>query len=229
MLLEPEEAVSWERKLAQSCRLLGIKLNEKQVRSFRVYRDHLLDWNPRAKLISSKDEIRILNRHFVDSLSLLKVMDVLPGMKVLDVGSGGGFPGLPLKICRPKICVTLLEPKEKRYYFLKSLVRRLGLKGVNLCRRQAQEARRDQDLEERFDLVLARAVSATSRTMNLCFPFVRPGGLFVSYRGQCIGGQADQIAEQAKRAGAEMVGMVRVKIPEEGHARYLLIACKKHG
>ena len=107
----PEEAVSWERRLVRGCQRLNIKLDAAQVRSFRIYRDHLLGWNPRASLISSGDEGRILTRHFLDSLSLLKVLDVLPGARVLDVGSGGGFPGLPVKICRPWIRIALLEPR----------------------------------------------------------------------------------------------------------------------
>jgi 16S rRNA (guanine527-N7)-methyltransferase len=226
MLQGPEEAVNWEQRLARGCRLLNISLDEKQIRFFRIYRDLLLEWNPRASLISSADEGRILTRHFLDSLSLLKVLDILPGTQVLDVGSGGGFPGLPVKICRPRIRITLLEPKEKRYYFLRSLVQALELEDVILLRERAKEACSDPGLAGSFDLVLARAVAAPNRSTELCFPLVRPGGLFVYYRGRWLEGEEDRTCQGVSGSNGEVLGMVRVDIQRPGPDRYLLVAQK---
>jgi len=224
----PEEAAGWERRLARGCQPLNIKLDEAQVRSFRIYRDHLLDWNPRASLISSGDESRILTRHFLDSLSLLQILDVLPGARLLDVGSGGGFPGLPVKICRPWIRIVLLEPREKRFYFLKSLIQSLGLEEVTVLRERAQEVRSNPDMEEKFDLVLARALAPQSRSVDMCLPFVRPGGLMVLYRGKWHQGEAVLISNEVAKVGGEVLAMIRVSNQEQDPARYLLLTRKKH-
>jgi 16S rRNA (guanine527-N7)-methyltransferase len=216
----------WEQQLIQGCQRLGIQLFEEQIRSLRIYRDHLLLWNPRAGLISTGDEPQVLSRHFLDSLSLLWILDLLSGATVLDVGSGGGFPGIPLKICRPEICITLFEPQEKRYYFLKSLVRKLGLNGVSLHRCRAQEAWHDPAMRARFDLVVARAVTGVGNLVGMCFPFLRRGGLFVSYRGKRMAREEVRASQEVSRYGGEFLGVVRVEVPGIAGHRHLLLAYK---
>lgn len=210
------------------CLQLGVRLSEDQVRSFRIYKDHIQFWNPRTGLISPRDEDRVQSRHFLDSLSLLTVLDLRDGARVLDVGSGAGFPGLPLKICRPGILLTLLEPKEKRYIFLKSLVRALGLERVALFCRQAQEARRDLALRERFDLVLSRGVASMEKLINLCFPFVRKGGAFVAYKGRRVEEEVARAAVQIEGAGGELQGVFQVNVPGIPQRRYLVLVQKFH-
>lgn len=170
-----------------------------------------------------------MTRHFLDSLGLLTLLDLRDGARVLDVGSGGGFPGLPLKICRPGIFLTLLEQKEKRFFFLKSLVKTLGLERVYLCHRRAQEAHQDLSLRERFDLVLARAVAGMEKLICLCFPFVREGGLFVAYKGRRVKAEMAQAFKQIEEVSGELLGMVRIKIPGGSAQRYLVMIQKFSG
>jgi len=144
------------------------------------------------------------------------------------VGSGGGFPGLPVKICRPWIRIVLLEPREKRFYFLKSLIQSLGLEEVTVLRERAQEVRSNPDMEEKFDLVLARALAPQSRSVDMCLPFVRPGGLMVLYRGKWHQGEAVLISNEVAKVGGEVLAMIRVSNQEQDPARYLLLTRKKH-
>ncbi len=214
--------------MVRRSRQMRIQLSEEQTHSFRIYMNHLLLWNPRSGLISSRDEQRVMSRHFLDSLSLFTVMDIQDGTHVLDVGSGGGFPGLPLKICRPEIYLTILEPKEKRYFFLKSLVKLLGLKGVSLYCRRAQDVRHESSMREGFDLVLARALGGMEKMVSICFPFVREGGVFVAYKGPRVGGEVAGAAKQIERAGGELQGAVPVRVPGVEASRYLVLTSKPY-
>jgi 16S rRNA (guanine527-N7)-methyltransferase len=214
---------SWTQRLEQGCRELGLKPSGEQIRCFQIYMRQLRIWNPSAGLISSGDEPRTLSRHFLDSLGLFRILDLLAGARVLDVGSGGGFPGLPLKMMRPEILLTILEPREKRFYFLKDLVRTIGLQGVCLRRQRAETASRNVDMRGAFDLVLARALASMDRLVSMCFPFVRRGGLFVAYKGQRIGREMVAAGGPIERAGGELVGMIGVTIPGSSTARNLVI------
>ena len=225
-MLKGSRQEGWQRELVRGCQQLGIQLTEEQIRTFRVYRDHLQSWNPRKGLISPGDEQKMGSRHFLDSLSLLKVLDLRDGAKVLDVGSGAGFPGLPLKLCRPGIFLTILEPKEKRFYFLKNTVTTLGLERVSLYRRTAQDAYRDHSLNEEFDLVLARAVAGMKKLIALCFPFVRQGGVFVAYKGRRAREEVSRASAQIEEAGGELLGVVPVGVPGVSARRYLVLMRK---
>jgi len=157
------------------------------------------------------------------------VLGLRDGARVLDVGSGGGFPGLPLKICRPGIALTLLEPKEKRFYFLKNLVTALELNNVFLCCQTAQDAGRDSSLREGFDLVLARAVAGLKKLALLCFPFVRRGGVFVAYKGKRVEEEVDKATAQIEKIGGELLGVAPVVVPGISARRYLVLMQKPIG
>ena len=212
----------------RGCLRLGLQLSHSQIRSFRVYWDLLRVWNPSTGLISSQDEHRVVSRHFLDSLSILKVIDPLKGARVMDVGSGGGFPGLPLKICRPAVFLALLEQKEKRFFFLKTLVKTLGLKKVTLFCRRAEEAYREPDIQEGFDLVLARAVASMEKLAQICLPFVRAGGLFVAYKSRRVEEELSRASRQIKVAGGELLRIVPVKVPGSPGLRSLVLIQKSH-
>lgn len=214
--------------MVRGCFRLGLQLSDSQIRSFRIYWDLLQVWNPSSGLISSRDEHRVVSRHFLDSLSVLKVLDVLKGARVMDVGSGGGFPGVPLKICRPAVYLTLLEPKEKRFFFLKTLVKTLGLKEVTLFCRRADEADHEPTIQEGFDLVLTRAVAGMERLVQICLPFVRRGGLLVAYKSRRVEEELARASRQIKVAGGELMSVIPVKVPGSPELRSLVLIQKSH-
>jgi 16S rRNA (guanine527-N7)-methyltransferase len=165
----------------------------------------------------------VVRRHLLDSLSLLCVFDLLEGTRVLDVGSGAGFPGLPVKILRPEISITLLEPKEKRFLFLKNLVRIMRLEKISLRCQRAEEAGLDAGLREKFDLVLARAVARLDMLIPLCGIFLREGGVFVSYKGRGVEQEVTRASGAVLRVGAELQGVVPVDVPGISAQRNLVL------
>jgi len=151
---------------------------------FPLYTQILLRENAKHNLTAITDPEEINQKHFADSLTLLDdaPCPVPPGASLLDVGSGGGFPGVPLKIARPDIALTLLEATGKKADFLKGLCNELGIAAVTLNAR-AEAAAHEPAYREKFDVVTARAVAALPVLCELCLPFVKPGGVFVAYKG----------------------------------------------
>ena len=221
MVPEKKQA-GWKRELAEGCRELGIDLTEDQLQAFDTYRRMIRQWNRLADLVSPGDLSRLASRHFLDSLSLLQLLVPLKGTRVLDIGSGGGFPGLPLKICCPGIDLTLLEPRQKAWFFLREAVASLSLEPVTLLRERAQDMQETRRPADRFDLVLARALAPMDRLVRICFPLVRPGGLLVAYKGRRAQKEMVPAREIIQQAGGWAVE-VPVKVPFVTAGRFLIL------
>lgn len=184
--------------------LLGVNVTDEALRRFAVYADALLTWNARMNLIADTDEAGVYKRHFLDSLTAAASLDGIGAgegarVSVIDVGSGAGFPGVPLKIIRPDIGLTLLDATNKKINFLNELIDRLGLSDAACVCARAEEAGRGE-MRERFDIAVSRAVAALPVLAEYCMPFVRPGGVFIALKGR------DAEAEAAA-AGAAIQGL----------------------
>jgi len=151
---------------------------------FQPYLEILLRENAKYNLTAITDPEEIRQKHFADSLALLDdaPCPVPQGASLLDVGSGGGFPGVPLKLARPDVALTLLEATGKKAEFLKALCEELGIEAAVMNAR-AEQAAHDPAQREQYDVVVARAVAALPMLCELCLPFVRPGGVFAAYKG----------------------------------------------
>jgi 16S rRNA (guanine527-N7)-methyltransferase len=216
-----KERTDWKRELMEGCHELGLDVTDGQIGSFETYRRMIRRWNRLADLVSPGDLTRLVSRHFLDALSLLHLVMPLQGARVLDVGSGGGFPGLPVKICCPGIDLTLLEPREKPLFFLRDVVTALSLQSVTLIRERAQELHRDRRPADGFDLVLARALAPLERLVRICFHLVRPGGLLVAYKGS----RAPEEMLRARKTIQDVDGQgvaVQVKVPGLAAGRFLI-------
>lgn len=218
-------------KLTNGARKLGIELTLAQLQQFEQYFSLLVEWNARMNLtaILEYDKVQLL--HFLDSLSVvlgLENRNVLekPGLKVLDVGTGAGFPGIPLKIVFPAIDLYLNDATQKKVLFLDEVVRKLGLKSVQAAVGRAEELGQMKQYRERFDLVLCRAVAEMAALAELCLPFCRLGGKVIA---QKKGDISDEMA-RARRAVREMGGApaktVKVDLPELGDDRCLVVVEK---
>jgi len=165
---------------------------------FPLYAQILLRENAKFNLTAITDPEEIDQKHFADSLALLgdEPCPVPPGARLLDVGSGGGFPGVPLKIARPDIALSLLEATAKKAGFLRALAEELGIE-AQVVNARAEDAARDPACRERFDVVVARAVAALPLLCELCLPFVRAGGVFVAYKGT-----REKAEEELRAAGS---------------------------
>lgn len=188
--------------LAARAAEFGCPLEANQLAAFGRYRSELLAWNERANLTAITEPAAVELRHFVDSLSCLQGFgDLLaddPAPRLIDVGSGGGFPGLPLKLAQPRLALTLVDSVGKKTEFLRHLVAVLGLQGVEVITARAEDLARDPARREQYTVVVSRALAALPVLLELCLPFARVGGRLVAPR------RGDLTGQQAEAAGAAL-------------------------
>lgn len=166
--------------------VLGVTLTKEQIVQFLKYYELLVEWNGFMNLTAITDYDEVMKKHFVDSLSLIKTYDVNKKVKVIDVGTGAGFPGLALKIAYPNLQVTLLDSLNKRINFLNEVILQLGLTGVETVHGRAEDFAKPDKLRGKFDLCVSRAVANLSTLSEYCLPFVKEGGEFISYKSEKI-------------------------------------------
>lgn len=173
-------------KLITELEKISVILTEKQLKQFELYYDMLIEKNKVMNLTAITEFDEVLEKHFLDSVSLIRAVDLHQSLKVMDLGTGAGFPGIPLKIVFPNIQVTLADSLNKRVLFLNEVIEALGLEQVEAVHGRAEDLARDKKYRERYDLCVSRAVANLSTLSEYCLPFVKMGGKFVSYKsGDC--------------------------------------------
>jgi len=192
------------------------------VAQFLLYRQELLDWNTRINLTAITNPQEVLFRHFLDSLSLLLVYDK-PNTRLLDIGAGAGFPGLPLKIVRPGWYVTLVEATGKKVTFLQHVIETLKLQNVEAIHGRAEELAHRLELRGAFDLVTARAVAALPTLLEFAAPFCRVGGQMIFPKKGDRAGELAQGNVAARPLGAVLKGDSAVTLPGLDDGRRLLV------
>lgn len=180
--------------LKEGSKKLGIDLSDYQIEQMCIYSELLVEWNKKMNLTAITDKNEIAVKHFLDSLTALTTGNI--GEKVIDVGTGAGFPGLVIKIAVPDIKLTLLDSMNKRLNFLKAVVKELDIKGVKFVHTRAEDGGRNVALREKFDTAVSRAVANLTILSEYCLPYVMQGGYFIALKGP----QAEDEAEKAKRA-----------------------------
>lgn len=205
---------------------MGLAVSEPAIGLMERYAVELALWNRRMNLTAIESPEDVVRKHFLDSLSCLKVVPPAEGERLLDVGSGAGFPGLVLKIARPDLRLALLDSVGKRMEFLKHVAGELGLVGVEFCHGRAEEWGRRPGFREAFDTVTARAVARMPILVELCLPFVRPGGRFVAFKGREAGKELEEAGEAIGLLGGSERGTVRVQLPGGQEDRHLVIIDK---
>ena len=174
---------------------LQIELNEKQISQFLKYYELLVETNKVMNLTAITEFDEVVEKHFLDSLSLCRVYDLKIDAKILDLGSGAGFPGIPLKIAFPNLELVLADSLNKRIKFLNQVIDELELKDITAVHARAEELGRNKDYREQFDVCVSRAVANLSSLSEYCIPFVKVGGKFISYKSGSI---EEEVAEAKK-------------------------------
>jgi len=206
----------------EGLRQLGLQVTERQLDQFLRYRQELLDWNTRINLTAITDPEEVLLRHFLDSLSLLLVYERAE-TRLLDIGTGAGFPGLPLKIVRPQWQVVLLEATGKKVAFLQHIIETLQLKNVVALHGRAEELAHKAGYRASFDVVTARAVASLPTLLEYAAPFCRVGGQIILPKKGDLAEELAQGKLAARQVGAVLKDDVPVTLPGLEDGRRLLV------
>lgn len=190
--------------LTQKCAEFGVELSGQTAEKLDGYAEFLVEYNENVNLTAITDPEGIAIKHFADSLVPFAELDCA-GLSVIDVGTGAGFPSVPLKTHDPSIKLTLLDSLNKRIVFLQKLCERLSLDGVQFVHGRAEEVARKPEYREKYDVATARAVASLRELAEYCLPFVKVGGIFVSLKG----GDCEKELEEAKNAIKLLGGQVR--------------------
>ncbi len=215
--------------LVAGARELCITLTDRHLDGFRTCYRELVDWNQRFNLTAITDWEGVLVRHFLDSLSCLKALphkDLVAGARLIDVGAGAGFPGLPLKLVCPEIKLTLLEATGKKVTFLQHLVRVLGLQGVEVIHGRAEELGRDPAHRERYDWALARAVAEMPTLSEYLLPLVRVGGAMLAQKGEDAAAEVHGADSAITTLGGRVRQLMVVELRGLAETRYLVVVDK---
>ena len=170
-------------RISPLCAEFGIEITEKKAENLNKYGNLLLEWNEKINLTAITEPEEVLYKHFYDCILFFKNVDVPQNAKIIDVGTGAGFPGLVLKIVREDLEVTLLDSLNKRITFLNDVIEKLGLEKITAVHSRAEDGGRNPLYREKFDISCARAVAAMPVLLEYCAPFVKVGGKFVSMKG----------------------------------------------
>lgn len=214
---------SMERLAEVASSMFNVRLSPAQIQMFRRYADELLDWNQRLNLtaITEPEEVEI--KHFADSLSCLMVIKPRrPGLRIIDVGSGAGFPGLPIKIACPDVHMTLVEATGKKVDFLRHIVETLGLRGVVLVNERAESIGQAAEHREVYDWVLARAVAGMRTLAEYLLPLARIGGHVVAQKGESAPQEVSEGEAAIRLLGGRVVLLTPVDLPTVAETRYLI-------
>jgi 16S rRNA (guanine527-N7)-methyltransferase len=197
--------------LKKGASIYGIELNEVQIEQFLKYKELLKEWNEKINLTAITDDFGIINKHFIDSISILKSGVIKEGMRIIDVGTGAGFPGIPLKIIMPSLNVVLLDSLNKRINYLNNVIRELELEGIEAIHGRAEDFARKKEYREQFDIATARAVANMTVLSEYCIPYVKISGYFIAMKGP----SADEELREAKNAIGTLGGKFKEIVETE--------------
>ena len=212
--------------LVDGCGQLGITLNERQVEDFITYYEYLIEINKVMNLTGITEFNEVMLKHFVDSLSIVKVMDIEKIDTLIDVGTGAGFPGFPLKIAFPHLKVVLLDSLNKRVRFLNEMTEKLNYNGIECIHGRAEELAKNKKYREKFDLCVSRAVANLASLSEYCLPFVKVGGDFVSYKSADIETEMKNAKKAINILGGRIADKKDFLLPDSDIGRSLVVIHK---
>ena len=206
---------------------LHILLDDKQLCQFMSYYKLLVEWNQVMNLTAITDFEEVCKKHFIDSLSLVKAYDINAGISVMDIGTGAGFPGIPLKIAFPDLKITLLDSLNKRVSFLKNVIENLKLDNIEVLHGRAEDYAKKEEFREQYDLCVSRAVANLSTLSEYCIPYVKAGGHFISYKSEKLTEELKNADRAINILGGRIKEQVEFQIPNSHIYRNLLVIYKE--
>ena len=212
--------------MAKAAEDVGLELTTEQYDQFITYMRLLQEWNEKINLTDILEDEEIIKKHFIDSIKAFKRDEFKKNVNMIDVGTGAGFPGIPIAIMNPNINVTLLDSLNKRIKFLDIVISKLGLKNIKTIHSRAEDGARNKKLREKFDIATSRAVANMSVLSEYCLPYVKVGGKFIALKGPAVDQEIEESDVAIKTLGGELEQICEVKI-EDTDLRHNLVVVKK--
>ena len=216
----------FKEELAKAAAEYGISLSDTQMEQYNRYFELLVEWNEKINLTAITEPKEVAIKHMIDSITAYDEKLFKDGTTVIDVGTGAGFPGLPLKIFCPEIKLTLMDSLNKRIKFLQTVVEELGLEDVECVHARAEEGARNKKYRESFDIAVSRAVARLPILCEYCLPFVKKGGHFIALKGMQYHDEAEEAAKAIKVMGGSKTEIRPVKLPELDDKRAVITITK---
>ena len=216
--------MDFNKKLNEKLKLININISEDEIENFKIYMELLLEWNEKINLTAITDENDIVLKHFVDSLTIKKYMS--ENEKIIDIGTGAGFPGIPLAIMNKYNEITLMDSLNKRIVFLNDVIDKLKLNNVKAIHSRAEELARNKNHREKYDVAVSRAVANLSTLVEYMLPFVRIGGKCICMKGPNIEEELKNAKKAIKELGGEVIKIENFKLPESDNERNIVIIKK---
>lgn len=192
---------------------IKIELNDEQLKKFEIFYKMVIEWNEKINLTAITEPQEFIIKHLIDSLTLWDEEKFSSAKKIIDVGTGAGFPGIPLKIFKPNLEVVLLDSLNKRVEFLKKVVEELNLKNVTCLHGRAEDFAKQKNFREKFDLVTVRAVARLNIISEYCLPFVKIDGTFAALKGKQFREEISEAENAVKILGGGKINFVEKKLP----------------
>ncbi|HZK26921.1 MAG TPA: 16S rRNA (guanine(527)-N(7))-methyltransferase RsmG [Thermoclostridium sp.] len=203
----------------------GVNLTENQIANFERYHKMLIEWNEKINLTAITDERDVVIKHFIDSISIIQFIPK-NALNIIDVGTGAGFPGIPLKVVKDQLNITLLDSLEKRVRFLNSIINEIGISGIRTIHARAEDLGKDKEHRECYDVGTARAVASLSVLCEYILPFVRIGGYFICMKGSDVENEISDSKTALSILGGEIEKVVNFSLPFEKSERNIILIKK---
>ena len=219
------EKIEFIEKISNQSKELGVNITNMQAEKFYLYTNMLLEWNEKINLTAITEQNEIIQKHFIDSLTINKYID--EEASIIDVGTGAGFPGIPIKIVRDDIRVTLLDALNKRINFLNEVIEQNKLTNIDTIHARAEEAGKNKDFREKFDISTSRAVAPLNVLVEYLLPLVKIGGKCICMKGS----NAKEEVENSKKAisllGGKIEKIEELELPKSDIKRTIIVIRKE--
>lgn len=204
----------------------GLEFNEKKYDQFMKYKELIKEWNEKVNLTAIKEDEEIVKKHFIDSMKVFKFQQLKNAKNIIDIGTGGGFPGIPMKIIKPDINIVLLDSLNKRINFLNEVIKEIQLDNIKTIHGRAEDFAQDTKYREKFDVAVSRAVANLTVLSEFCIPYVKVGGYFVAMKGPAVEEEIKQSKNAIRMLGGRVEHIEKVQI-EDSDFNHNLVIIKK--
>ena len=216
--------MSFSENLIKECENINLEISLEDANKFYKYMKLLLEWNEKINLTAITEENEVIIKHFIDSLTIYKYLN--EAKSIIDVGTGAGFPGIPIKILNKEIDITLMDSLNKRINFLNEVVKNLNLERISCIHSRAEELGRDKKFREKYDVAVSRAVANMSTLVEYLLPFVKVGGMGICMKGSSIDEELKEAEKAIKMIGGKVEKVEKIILPNSDYERNIVIIRK---